>query len=132
MEAHPDFHPSSQMLKLIARCDQGRIVTRFNTSGVAPVFFEVALELFGLDCVLRFDAEKAGHITIEVDQLLGFCAAFFRVSVKQGRGGLFAQNRCKLPTKIKCVGHRHVHTLSRLWTVGVAGVTCNENTGCAE
>src|SRR5207302_6187295 len=97
--------------------------------GIASAPDEIALGLGRVSCraVPMDGGEQLGPFTIELDQFLGNGSPFRGVGMQQGRRAPLAQDRGQLPSEVEGVLHGDIHALPRLWTVGVAGITGDED-----
>src|SRR5205823_14660248 len=95
---------------------------------------EVLLELLRVDTLYagaaglrRVGAEHLGELAVEIDELLGDLLTFLGVGAQEFRLGPPPEDGTQLPPKVPGVVHGHVHALTRLGAVRVAGIACDKH-----
>ena len=127
MKALSNNESLSQLLvNAFAGQDRRTVVGRGSRS-IASAPDEIALGLGRVDCFAMCRGEQSSPFTIEIDQFLGNGPSLRGVCMQQKGRAPLTEDRDQLPSEIEGVLHGDVHALSRLWTVGVAGISSDEH-----
>ena len=95
---------------------------------------EIVLELRRFAVIaggIRPLAHDPRPFAVEIDQILRHRLPFGGIAAEQVGRRLPAQHQSQLPAEVEGIAHRHVHPLSGLRAVGVAGIAADEDMGQA-